>query len=69
VRAPSLVAVSPKKRPLITPAAQAAHDRAESRGLSGYVDPDSGLFVMTATYLRDRGYCCNSGCRHCPYED
>ncbi len=60
--------MSPEKRPVITPACQAAHDRAEARGLSGYVDPDSGLFVMTATYLRDRGYCCNSGCRHCPYE-
>ncbi|MEO6910183.1 MAG: DUF5522 domain-containing protein [Edaphobacter sp.] len=23
--------------------------------------------VFTATYLLKRGYCCNSGCRHCPY--
>jgi Family of unknown function (DUF5522) len=23
--------------------------------------------VFTAKYLRDRGYCCESGCRHCPY--
>jgi len=23
--------------------------------------------VFTATYLRARGYCCESGCRHCPY--
>jgi hypothetical protein len=24
--------------------------------------------VFTAKYLRRRGYCCDSGCRHCPYE-
>ncbi|QHS53368.1 DUF5522 domain-containing protein [Edaphobacter sp. 12200R-103] len=24
--------------------------------------------VFTAQYLRKRGYCCNSGCRHCPYK-
>lgn len=23
--------------------------------------------VMTAKYLIKRGYCCESGCRHCPY--
>jgi hypothetical protein len=23
--------------------------------------------VFTASYLRRRGYCCDSGCRHCPY--
>lgn len=23
--------------------------------------------VFTEAYLRRRGYCCNSGCRHCPY--
>ena len=23
--------------------------------------------VFTAKFLRDRGYCCESGCRHCPY--
>ncbi|HEU4635838.1 MAG TPA: DUF5522 domain-containing protein [Edaphobacter sp.] len=24
--------------------------------------------VFTEHYLRKRGYCCNSGCRHCPYK-
>ncbi len=24
--------------------------------------------VFTATYHLKRGYCCNSGCRHCPYK-
>jgi hypothetical protein len=23
--------------------------------------------VFTEAYLRERGYCCESGCRHCPY--
>ena len=23
--------------------------------------------VFTASYHLKRGYCCNSGCRHCPY--
>jgi hypothetical protein len=24
-------------------------------------------WVFTAKYLLRRGYCCRSGCRHCPY--
>ena len=28
---------------------------------------ENGLVVMTAAYHRKRGYCCGSGCRHCPY--
>ena len=23
--------------------------------------------IFTEKYLRERGYCCKSGCRHCPY--
>lgn len=26
-----------------------------------------GLMVFTSAYHLRRGYCCNSGCRHCPY--
>ena len=33
----------------------------------GYVDPDTGKFVLTEYYLLKRNYCCNSKCRHCPY--
>ena len=44
-----------------------AHRRAVARGRPGYLDPATGLFVMTAAYLRDRGWCCDRGCRHCPY--
>ena len=32
-----------------------------------YLD-EKGLLVFTQKYLLDRGYCCGSGCRHCPYD-
>lgn len=28
---------------------------------------EQGLMVFTAKYHLKRGYCCESGCRHCPY--
>ncbi|MFN3419987.1 MAG: DUF5522 domain-containing protein [Pyrinomonadaceae bacterium] len=28
---------------------------------------ESGLMVLTEYFLRKRGYCCGSGCRHCPW--
>lgn len=28
---------------------------------------DNGLMVLTAHFLKNRGYCCGNGCRHCPY--
>jgi hypothetical protein len=45
----------------------AAHRTAMDVGEAGYLDPSTGLFVLTAQYLADRGYCCDEGCRHCPY--
>jgi hypothetical protein len=45
----------------------AAHAAALDAGQAGYLDPDSGLFVLTAGFLSDRGTCCSRGCRHCPY--
>ncbi len=33
-----------------------------------YYDP-WGRMVFTANYLLKRGYCCGSGCRHCPYRE
>jgi hypothetical protein len=44
-----------------------AHDAAVAAGEPGYLDPETGLFVMTSRYLLDRGWCCGNGCRHCPY--
>jgi hypothetical protein len=28
---------------------------------------ENGLMVFTEAYHLKRGYCCKSGCRHCPY--
>ena len=44
-----------------------AHEAAVQRGLAGYLDPLSGSFVFTAAAHWERGTCCVSGCRHCPY--
>lgn len=45
----------------------AAHENAIAKGEPGYLDPITDLFVMTTAYLWERGECCDSGCRHCPY--
>jgi hypothetical protein len=62
----------PSRLPLTTPGrdvALAAHAAALDAGEAGYLDPASGLFVLTARFLADRGTCCGRGCRHCPYVD
>lgn len=28
---------------------------------------EDGLMVLTAKFLLERGFCCGSGCRNCPY--
>ncbi|HEY3177153.1 MAG TPA: DUF5522 domain-containing protein [Candidatus Polarisedimenticolia bacterium] len=43
------------------------HEAAIAGGRSLYVDPATGAMVFTAKALWERGYCCDSGCRHCPY--
>ena len=43
------------------------HDQAVLDGKHYYIDPDTGHQVMTEQFLRERGWCCGSGCRHCPY--
>jgi len=45
----------------------AAHGAALASGDPAYRDPATGLFVLSAAYLADRGSCCDGGCRHCPY--
>jgi hypothetical protein len=44
-----------------------AHSAARRMGSVSYIDPLTGLSVLTAGYLEARGTCCQSGCRHCPY--
>jgi len=45
------------------------HAEALDRNVPVYSDPTSGLSVFTAEFLATRGYCCESGCRHCPFAD
>ena len=45
----------------------AAHRAAMAAGEPGYQDPVTGLFVFTASSHAERGTCCESDCRHCPY--
>ena len=40
-------------------------DRELVEGVDYYFE--KGLMVFTEYYLRERGYCCTNGCRHCPY--
>jgi hypothetical protein len=30
---------------------------------------ENGLMVLTARFLWNRAYCCDDGCRHCPFRD
>jgi hypothetical protein len=59
-----LAATHPRRAEIL-----AAHAAALADGHAGYCDPESGLFVLTAGFLADRGSCCERGCRHCPYVD
>ncbi len=34
-------------------------------GIDYYIE--NGFWVFTAVYHLKRGYCCQNGCRHCPY--
>jgi len=60
---PSRLALDHPRRAAILEAHQAALDAA----LDSYVDPASGYTVLTSAFLLERGTCCDSGCRHCPY--
>ncbi|MCC7232854.1 MAG: hypothetical protein IT242_07925 [Bacteroidia bacterium] len=33
-----------------------------------YISPE-GYIIFTEKYHLKRGYCCQSGCRHCPWKD
>lgn len=39
----------------------------ESKEEDYYIN-DHGKKVFTETYHLRRGFCCGSGCKHCPYE-
>lgn len=47
---------------------QGFHTAPEETTADSYRDPETGCRVFTAEYLRRRGECCDSGCRHCPWD-
>ena len=51
----------------LAPHIRAAHDAAMAKGDTLYEDPDTGLRVFTRQAHIERGRCCGSRCRHCPY--
>jgi hypothetical protein len=47
-------------------------DESTDQGTNQPLEPgdyyyEGPYMVFTAAYHLKRGYCCNSGCRHCPY--
>jgi hypothetical protein len=49
----------PEKKPLFSP------NDPLVEGEDYYME--GGYFVFTEKYHLKRGYCCKSGCRHCPF--
>ncbi|MCB0701865.1 MAG: DUF5522 domain-containing protein [Candidatus Kapaibacterium sp.] len=43
-----------------------SNDKKLTEGRDYYID-DRGYFVFTEEYHKKRGWCCKSGCKHCPY--
>ena len=35
---------------------------------NSYRDPITGVVVLTQAFLEKRGWCCKTGCVHCPYD-
>lgn len=46
---------------------QKLHNQACKENKEFYLDPDTGRMVFTSVYHLNKGGCCQSGCRHCPY--
>lgn len=46
----------------------AAHQSAVERKADFYLN-QQGQMVFTSYFHLRRGFCCGSGCRHCPYKD
>lgn len=43
------------------------HELAVQQGEHWYIDAQTGFMVFTELYHRERGTCCLSVCRHCPW--
>jgi hypothetical protein len=51
-----------KKKPIIAPVSLSEM----TEGEDFYIN-DRGLFVFMEAYHKKRGFCCESGCVHCPF--
>jgi hypothetical protein len=40
----------------------------QTENIDYYIDEKTGYKVLTEDFLRRRGKCCLSNCRHCPYK-
>jgi hypothetical protein len=58
--------VPPPPQPLV-PDIEALHTTACASKAATYIDPATGYTVFTARAHSERGYCCGSQCRHCPF--
>lgn len=47
---------------------QPPHDKNENKDEFPDYYLENGYVVFTEYYHLKRGYCCGSGCRHCPYK-
>ena len=43
------------------------HDKTCKEGKPFYLDPETKSTVFTRDFHLERGYCCESSCRHCQY--
>ena len=44
------------------------HQEAVNKQEMTYIDPKTGYEVLTKIAHLERGSCCGSGCRHCPFD-
>jgi hypothetical protein len=44
-----------------------SNQSAQASGEQDYYYSPEGFIVFTEKYHLKRGYCCQSGCKHCPY--
>ena len=51
----------------LSTATERLHRQACDARKSGYIDPETGKFVLTSWFLLSQGKCCGKGCRHCPW--
>eukprot|EP00959_Pyramimonas_sp_CCMP1952_P392203 8218366-Pyramimonas_sp.AAC.1 len=65
---PAPTSSEPPSDPALVEDIEEAHRCAVKGGQLAYIDPSTGYTVYTQLAALERGRCCGSGCRHCPYD-